>query len=124
MKIIDFIKKSIDSICAKYIEENLNEILPIFYVAGSQTLPPPLSSEEEEETIKKAVRKQDKGKWNASIKKLVAQKKLDEIITGDIFNSFQSEGSCGYYYIHNSEKLNIGDTLKLMVELMNKAKAI
>ena len=26
MKIIDFIKKSIDSICAKYIEENLNEI--------------------------------------------------------------------------------------------------
>ena len=53
MKIIDFIKKSIDSICAKYIEENLNEILPIFYVAGSQTLPPPLSPEEEEETIKK-----------------------------------------------------------------------
>lgn len=78
----------------------------------------------EEETIKKSVRKQDKGKWNASIKKLVAQKKLDEIITGDTFNSFQSEGSCGYYYIHNSEKLNIGDTLKLMVELMNKAKAI
>lgn len=78
----------------------------------------------EEETIKKAVRKQDKGKWNASIKKLVAQKKLDRIITGDTFNSFQSEGSCGYYYIHNSKKLNIGDTLKLMVELMNKAKAI
>lgn len=78
----------------------------------------------EEETIKKAVRKQDKGKWNASIKKLVVQKKLDKIITGDTFNSFQSEGSCGYYYIHNSEKLNIGDTLKLMVELMNKAKAI
>lgn len=78
----------------------------------------------EEETIKKSVRKQDKGKWNASIKKLVAQKKLDRIITGDTFNSFQSEGSCGYYYIHNSKKLNIGDTLKLMVELMNKAKAI
>ena len=78
----------------------------------------------EEETIKKAVRKQDKGKWNTSIKKLVVQKKLDEIITGNTFNSFQSEGSCGYYYIHNSEKLSIGDTLKLMVELMNKAKAI
>ena len=53
MKIIDFIKKSIDSICAKYIEGNFDEILPIFYVAGSQTLPPPLSPEEEEETIKK-----------------------------------------------------------------------
>ena len=53
MKIIDFIKKSIDSICAKYIEGNFDEILPIFYVAGSQTLPPPLSPEEEEEAIKK-----------------------------------------------------------------------
>lgn len=53
MKIIEFIKKSIDSICAKYIDEDIEEILPIFYVAGSQTLPPPLTPEEEEETIKK-----------------------------------------------------------------------
>ena len=53
MKIIEFIKKSIDSICAKYIDGNIEEILPIFYVAGSQTLPPPLTPEEEEETIKK-----------------------------------------------------------------------
>ena len=29
MKIIEFIKKSIDSICAKYIEGNFDEILPI-----------------------------------------------------------------------------------------------
>ena len=75
----------------------------------------------EEETIKKTVRKQDKGKWNASIKKLVAQKKLDRIITGDTFNSFQSEGSCGYYYIHHSEKLNIKKTLEKMVKLMEDA---
>ena len=42
------------TICAKYINEN-NEIdyLPIFYIAGSQTLPPPLESKEEEELIKK-----------------------------------------------------------------------
>ena len=55
MKLIEFIKKSIDSICAKYIDGNIeeDEILPIFYVAGSQTLPPPLTPEEEEETIKK-----------------------------------------------------------------------
>ena len=56
MSLIDFIKKSIRNICAKYIEGTLDEekeILPIFYVAGSQTLPPPLTSEEEEETIKK-----------------------------------------------------------------------
>ena len=55
MKLMEFIKKSIDSICAKYIDGNIeeDEILPIFYVAGSQTLPPPLTPEEEEETIKK-----------------------------------------------------------------------
>ena len=56
MKILDLIKNSINNlgtICAKYINEN-NEIdyLPIFYIAGSQTLPPPLSPEEEEVYIK------------------------------------------------------------------------
>ena len=52
MKIKDFIKKIINTICAKYINEN-NEIeyLPIFYIAGSQTLPPPLEPEEEQKYI-------------------------------------------------------------------------
>lgn len=57
MNIIELLKKGIDNIetiCAKYINEN-NEIdyLPIFYIAGSQTLPPPLEPKEEEELIKK-----------------------------------------------------------------------
>ncbi len=54
MNIIDLIKTKIDTLCAKYLNEN-NEIeyLPIFYIAGSQTLPPPLSPEEEEKMIKK-----------------------------------------------------------------------
>ena len=57
MNIVEFLKKRIDNIgtiCAKYLNEN-NEIeyLPIFYIAGSQTLPPPLSPEEEEKMIKK-----------------------------------------------------------------------
>ena len=49
MNLIELIRKSINNICAKYIEGNIEEeeILPIFYVAGSQTLPPPLSPEEE-----------------------------------------------------------------------------
>ena len=56
MNFIEFIKNSINNFCEKYIEGNIeeqDEILPIFYVAGSQTLPPPLSAAEEEETIKK-----------------------------------------------------------------------
>ena len=54
MKIVEFLKNSINTVCAKYINEN-NEIeyLPIFYIAGSQTLPPPLPPEEEKEYIDK-----------------------------------------------------------------------
>ena len=54
MNFLEIIKNSINNLCAKYIERNLNdEILPIFYVAGSQTLPAPLDQKEEEEMIKK-----------------------------------------------------------------------
>lgn len=54
MKLLELVKNSISTICAKYInEDNEIEYLPIFYIAGSQTLPPPLSSEEEEKMIEK-----------------------------------------------------------------------
>ena len=54
MKIVEFLKNSISTVCAKYLNEN-NEIeyLPIFYIAGSQTLPPPLPPEEEKLYIDK-----------------------------------------------------------------------
>ena len=53
MKIIDFLKNSISLIFGKYLNDKEEiEYLPIFYIAGSQTLPPPLSPEEEEEYIK------------------------------------------------------------------------
>ena len=52
MKILDFLKNGINTICAKYINDNDEiEYLPIFYIAGSQTLPPPLTPEEEQELI-------------------------------------------------------------------------
>ncbi len=57
MSIIQLLRKGMDNlntICAKYInDENEIEYLPIFYIAGSQTLPPPLEQKEEEELIKK-----------------------------------------------------------------------
>jgi RNA polymerase sporulation-specific sigma factor len=52
MKIIDLIKSSINTIYTKYkVDTNEVEYLPIFYIAGSQTLPPPLPPEEEAEVI-------------------------------------------------------------------------
>ena len=57
MNILEMLKTGMDNIntlCAKYLnEENEIEYLPIFYIAGSQTLPPPLEPKEEEELIKK-----------------------------------------------------------------------
>ena len=56
MKIIDFVKNSIHTICAKYLNDDDEiEYLPIFYIAGSQTLPPPLPPEEEQEIIEKLI---------------------------------------------------------------------
>ena len=51
MKIIDLMKNSINTIYAKYLNKEDVEYLPIFYIAGSQTLPPPLPPEEEEKLI-------------------------------------------------------------------------
>ena len=63
MNIISLIKDSINnlsSVCAKYInDKNEIEYLPIFYIAGSQTLPPPLSAEEEQELINKLSKDND-----------------------------------------------------------------
>ena len=54
MKLLELVKHSISTICAKYLnEDNEIEYPPIFYIAGSQTLPPPLSPEEEEKMIEK-----------------------------------------------------------------------
>lgn len=54
MKIVDLLKNSINNIYAKYLNDKDEiEYLPIFYIAGSQTLPPPLSLEEENELINK-----------------------------------------------------------------------
>ena len=53
-QLVRLLKESVNNICAKYInEDNEIEYLPIFYIAGSQTLPPPLSPEEEMKLIKK-----------------------------------------------------------------------
>lgn len=53
MKILYYVKDKINTICARYLNDDDEiEYLPIFYIAGSQTLPPPLLAEEEEKYIK------------------------------------------------------------------------
>lgn len=53
MNLLQILKNSANVIYAKYIKDEELEQLPIFYIGGSQTLPPPLSPEEEEKAIQK-----------------------------------------------------------------------
>ncbi len=53
MNILQILKSRINTIYVKYLGEEEIETLPIFYIAGSQSLPPPLAPEEEEQMLKK-----------------------------------------------------------------------
>ena len=75
MKVLQILKSSINNIYAKYINNNEDlECLSIFYVAGSQTLPPPLEPEEEEEALKK-LRNGDE-----SIKQVLVERNLRLVV--------------------------------------------
>lgn len=55
MNILQMLKSSINTIYVKYLDKSIEQIgeLPIYYIGGSQTLPPPLEPKEEEEVLKK-----------------------------------------------------------------------
>ena len=53
MNLFQILKLSINTIYVKCIDKNEIETMPIYYIGGSQSLPPPLSKEEEEKILKK-----------------------------------------------------------------------
>ena len=53
MNVLQMLKSSINNIYTKYINDNNLENFSIFYVGGSQTLPPPLEPKEEEKVLEK-----------------------------------------------------------------------
>lgn len=53
MNLLQKLACSINTIYAKFIVDNEIDEMPIYYIGGSQTLPPPLSPEEEEELVNK-----------------------------------------------------------------------
>ena len=62
MNFLKILKSSVSTIYAKYIEKEKIEQLPIYYVGGSQTLPPPLEPEEEQEVLKRLVKKDEEAR--------------------------------------------------------------
>ena len=62
MNVLQILKSKINTIYVKYFNQEEIEMLPIFYIAGSQTLPPPLSPEEEEEMLKRLAKKDEEAR--------------------------------------------------------------
>ena len=53
MNIFEILKAKISTIYVKFLGEDDIETLPIYYIGGSQTLPPPLEAKEEEELLER-----------------------------------------------------------------------
>ncbi len=85
MKMFQILKSSISNIYAKYIN-NEDEIdnLPVFYVGGSQTLPPPLEPEEEEEALAKLAN------GDEDVKQLLVERNLRLVVY--IAKKFENTG--------------------------------
>ena len=74
MNLIQILKTKVNTVYAKYISKDKIEELPIYYIAGSQTLPPPLETEEEEEALRKLA------EGDENIKKLLVERNLRLVV--------------------------------------------
>ena len=79
MNLLQILKESINTIYVNYIGNDEIEKMPIYYIGGSQTLPPPLS-QEEEETVLNSLAKGDElekkklEEWNLRLVVYIAKK--------------------------------------------------
>lgn len=83
MNILQMLKTSIETIYVKYMNKDLTGYLPIYYIGGSQTLPPPLSTQEEEELLKKM-------KEDESVKQILVERNLRLVVY--IAKKFENTG--------------------------------
>ena len=51
LNLLTMLKKNISTLYVKYIKDDEIKNMPIFYIGGSQSLPPPLTPEEEQEEL-------------------------------------------------------------------------
>ncbi len=84
MNILQILKNSINNIYIKYIGNVETDNMPIYYIGGSQTLPPPLSPEEEEEILNKL------SKGDESVRKTLVERNLRLVVY--ISKKFENTG--------------------------------
>lgn len=84
MNLLQILKSSINTIYAKYLNKEQIENLPIYYIGGSQMLPPPLSPEEEEKLLSELT------KDNISVKQTLVERNLRLVVY--IAKKFENTG--------------------------------
>ena len=62
MNIFEILRTKLNTIYVKYLNNNGIEEFPIYYVGGSQTLPPPLDGEEEDKLLTRLENKDEEAK--------------------------------------------------------------
>ena len=86
MNVLQMLKSSINNIYTRYINNGKDlEDVSIFYVAGSQTLPPPLEPEEEEQALQKL------SQGDKEVKQLLVERNLRLVVY--IAKKFENTGS-------------------------------
>ena len=84
MNVLKMLRSSINNIYAKYINNTNLEDVSIFYVGGSQTLPPPLEPEEEEKALDRL------SKGDTSVKQILVERNLRLVVY--IAKKFENTG--------------------------------
>lgn len=84
MNLIQILKNQVNIVYAKYLNKDKIDELPIYYIAGSQTLPPPLELKEEEEALKKLA------DGDEDIKKVLVERNLRLVVY--IAKKFENTG--------------------------------
>lgn len=84
MNLLHMLKSSINTLYVKYITKDEIETMPIYYIGGSQNLPPPLTKEEEEEALNKLAKGDD------TVRQLLVERNLRLVVY--IAKKFENTG--------------------------------
>jgi len=113
MNILNLLKCKINTIYVKYFNEDSIENLEIFYIGGSQTLPPPLDENEEEKYLKELANN------NFEARQILVERNLRLVVyiakkfenTGVGIEDLVSIGTIGLMKAINT--FNLGKNIKL-----------